>query len=736
MRPFSFFTRAKSTAAAARAPQVGALWPYSGSYAEIADEGTQRPPPSIGSPTLVWHLGIWPKAKIVELDPKMYDISVSLRDRIANYEKHNKQFFEDLGTMLEGLQAKGRIAGYTPRRLNLSKRTLAAEHLGDPDYHSFEVCQPQSVTFTLWWQDDAGGTKLNTGQARPSVGDLRVRVQAQTHLDHATISFFIDVAKPWNAERMFAGDGVSGARRKRIFDYMAQIKAIGAGQISQGIIDRDRLPERAVSAADAATLGDAADYCYRGVWAEFASAFGLGSVVASGGVTTFEVGEVFADLRTVVLAVDGLATGAEKSRVAKAAAMRTELGISSEHAQRVGADATVGVGQFPRFDHAAGEPNTVLKAFWPFMRRMTPRADDREFVACGIFDWRALYIAPLGLHTSNLDENANAGVFERDEGDALEAIVPGDALPTDDQGIVPMRQLLLTKSEPHRQQLGRIVERVNSIGTMRLFALRNWGTIQNASIYVRLIGEQLDGVLAFWNARRNLIDDILPARTRSKELYPDVTDARPTKQPIESVKDQLRKDTRVDALTDLINYAERRLGDISAALDRNIGQGGSGRLLYVINRSAFYVHEFRRLLETLKVDNIDTWVTYTQFIERGVAPIFDQIERTGGRLVSLRSRLQSVTDMVQTGALIVQTEATQYNTKTLRRLASNASVTRMGAAGVTAGLALQILDRDILLRVTSMTPTERDIAFVLMMVFAIWQFVLGAIEASKQIEKS
>ena len=62
--------------------------------------------------------------------------------------------------------------------------------------------------------------------------------------------------------------------------------------------------------------------------------------------------------------------------------------------------ASVGTAPFatfsadPRFAADGLEPNAVAKAYWPLVRRITPRADFREHVACGVMDWRA---APDGL---------------------------------------------------------------------------------------------------------------------------------------------------------------------------------------------------------------------------------------------------------------------------------------------------------------------------------------------------
>ena len=652
-RAFQLFAQGAGGARRRRA-EADALWGYSESYVEIAEEGTQRPPPSFGSPAVAWHIGIWPKAS-AELS---LDVN-ALPKRVERYEENNERFFTDLSNFLAALQKRGRIDGSPVQVLDLTPRPLA-----DKRVHSFKVCQPQSLTFTLWWQDQAGQGRLNERQAKPSPDDLRVRVQAQTHLDHATVSFFVDAARPRGSRRVLSSKSATGARRTKIFEHAERTKAICDRQMRTGAVNFDRLPEREVSASDAAALRAAADYCYSELWDEFVAAFGFGSVVAADGAPEDRIGEVFASFRTLILAVKG--ASAQSTLI-------DESGPTSEDAEvRAG---TIGSGRFPTFDNESGEPNTVLKAYWPFMRRMTPGADDREFIACGVFDWRALYIAPLGLKAQS---------FERDEVDDLTAIIPGGAVPEPGDPRTPIRQLFFTRGEPNRQQIGRIVERINAIGTMRMFTLRNWGTIQNAGIYIRLIGEQLDGILSNWSKERKRIEERHPAlRARNVAWFGG-------RLPIPGANQQADVDARVDELTRLINATEAQLIAIGAVLDEEIGQGGSGRLLYVINRSKLFIGEFERLLETLKIGNVETWVTYPQFVDRGLAPVFVSTERIGARLISLRERLQSVTAMVQTGALIVQTEATSNNTQTLRRIATNANALQIGVLGIVVGLIVQI----------------------------------------------
>jgi hypothetical protein len=60
-----------------------------------------------------------------------------------------------------------------------------------------------------------------------------------------------------------------------------------------------------------------------------------------------------------------------------------------------------------------------------------------------------------------------------------------------------------------------------------------------------------------------------------------------------------------------------------------------------------------------------------QLVKRGLKPAFDFIDGVGDRLVGLRTRLQTVLEAIETGALVTQTAATRQNTMALRRIADS-----------------------------------------------------------------
>jgi hypothetical protein len=247
----------------------------------------------------------------------------------------------------------------------------------------------------------------------------------------------------------------------------------------------------------------------------------------------------------------------------------------------------------------------------------------------------------------------------REEARSVDTEIPAGQLPAvstfppiGSKGEEPVHYLLITKGEPHRRQVGRIIERVNSMGTMRLIALRDYSIIRDASTHIQLHGQELDRMMRKWSKKRSEI------RTRFQQQ-------KEGKSEDDSRTIQDREDRELQELADEV---EKDLIALSAALDE-VGLRAVHGLHFRINRSRYYVCEFESLLASLRIGNIDTWVSYDQFVTRGLKPAFDFIDGVGVRLLGLRARLQTVLEGIETSALVTQTSATRENTMHLRRIA-------------------------------------------------------------------
>ena len=687
------------------------LGPYTPQYGTITGTGHTRPTQEIGSPTLVWHVAVWPAKDCDPQDARptveKFDLEKLKAARksqaIADVFKkaviaHNTQRealiggpgggdgVSSLNALLHKLQKAGLANvpdadndGPSPdrRREEYFDLVYADEDApsGKDDGLRLKFTTPGSRGITLWWRDRIGDKPNRSPMAMPGYEPLRVRVQVETEIDYFAITFLIDVGNPWNAGQVFSSAEALGERRRKIFGCIEGIREkcegdlVGSGgSLDKPLVPLDRVPptdldhtqsleehirtlgerieKESVPAAETAVLLEASKYLYAGVWNEFCEDFGFEFKDIPG-----TKGRVFANFRGLVMSTAGADHLRDKDKPAPWAPEDGSVGPRLDAMPPTERRATASPGKQPfrKFDGEGTEPNAVVKAYWPFIRRIKPFADYREYIACGVFNWRALYITALGSPSEyDIGDESMGRSYEVPSGNLPELRDSagkrwlrrrGDpALPDDpllgEKGEEPVRYLLLTKYEPHRRQLGRIIDRINALGTMRLFALKGWSEIRDSSEHIRMRGQQLDQVMARWiEARReiNAIDD---------------------------------PDERNRTLSALNEVVELHLIEIAAGLD-GLGAGAIGGLPYRIARSHYFSQRFAEMTKTLNVGNIETWTSYDQFATRGLRPVFEFIEGVGDRLRALRQRLTNVMQSIQTSALVSQSEETRKNTRAL-----------------------------------------------------------------------
>jgi hypothetical protein len=298
---------------------------------------------------------------------------------------------------------------------------------------------------------------------------------------------------------------------------------------------------------------------------------------------------------------------------------------------------------------------------------MSPGVPDRDWVACAIVDWRAIFVSPLG---------SRAEVSLDARGMPLSQPVTRHW---------PERFLVLSKGEPNKQQIGRFIERIPSLETMRTFALRNLGLIQNCYHYLGVLTFELDNVLKFWNERRKLLKNRFGIKRSSdtaleldldelgKYVDAEISKIDQDETRFEGVQDAAyeRKEGLYYELLSVLNEnIEKKLIEITADME-GMGPRGSGHVLQDIQHATYYIDEFNRMVKTLEIGNLHGWINYQQFADRGMRPTFNMIQRAGDRLSGAQERSKALTDVIQVSGLIVQSDATRRNTAVLRSIASD-----------------------------------------------------------------
>src|SRR5262245_45820782 len=313
------------------------LWRPTAHYGRLLTEGRNRPAPSIGSPTLIWHLAIWRKRIVGDGGYK----ETSTKRNVKKYLDHNREFFQEISTFLRRLQDRGLASSGIPRDIALQRIPIpGARNDGRDPFERFEVFLPQSMNFDLWWMDGANAknpnTRLQEGSSTKEEveGATRVFVQFQSFQDHVTCTFYMDIAQKFDGNQILDADELAncGARKRRIGEILHIIRKASLGQIKSGAINApERIaPNNMVIPADLQVdpteLRAAVDYVYREIWEEFQGAFGF--ELANSGAEGLKSGVVFANLRGALLSHRGLDTPADEARRAHIVKLKELNGIS------------------------------------------------------------------------------------------------------------------------------------------------------------------------------------------------------------------------------------------------------------------------------------------------------------------------------------------------------------------------------------------------------------------------
>jgi hypothetical protein len=715
--------------------------PYSDQYETILSQGQIRPAPSFGAPTLVWHVAIWPRRTMQDAhgeaepcDPND-TAGVSHEAAKAAFAARRAAWLDDINRFLRDLQIRCARRAGPPRQLkpvvphDLRRHTPSGDTEAEKLLEPIPTLEEEIVPFTLWWGD-------RTAKA-PDPDAIRICVHPEVNGDYAAVSFYMDLGQRWGEPHAPASDPAMGLRRRLLLDAVEDIRRICDAQLDPAAphgaaaVDLPASPEVLHSPDRRAPkeLQDALkahrNLLYVDIWEAFSQEMSCRLEDIAG-----DRGEVFANFRGLVMSTAG-ARGTAPHYIPQGAETAS-----------VGTAPLASFSADPRFGADGVEPNAVAKAYWPLTRRITPRADFRDHVACGVMDWRAIYITDTGAYSQYVAGQERPASQTEEEGEAAirvplhllsEAEKPLAAVvgPFDSQvrkrvgarpgNNHPVRYLLLTKHEPNPREIGRIAECINTMGTARLYAFKDWATLRDADPHLRLLGQELDRLARQWSGDRHLIgrlSDLRTMRRAAREMrrlkralrgaistrdvqvrvqafeardqwpaealdrlrlgLPAHVPRRPLAWPLRlavrlryfydggryrealaSLESSRAADIRERALYALAQRTEADLAAVSAKLDE-LALGAVGGLSFRLERSAHHARQLRVLMKALRVNSIPTWVSYEELAERGLAPAFDHMRRLGQRLQAERARLRAIAESVEASALRGQSATTRH----------------------------------------------------------------------------
>jgi hypothetical protein len=404
------------------------LWRPTQHYGRLLSEGRNRPAPSIGSPTLIWHLAIWR----TRIEGGGEYTQTSTTENVQKYLKHNREFFGEISRFLRRLQDRGLISGSTPQDIDLNKIPISFTPSNSQNH--FEAFLPQSMNFELWWLDGADINNPNRPLDKSKAtkeekdGATRVLVQFQSFQDHVTCTFYMDIAQKFDGNQILDADELSscGARKKRVGNILHCIRKASLGQIASGTINA---PEPAdsddpsISSELRVSLEEVqkeVKYIYEDIWEDFRGAFGF--ELPNSGSEGLKFGVVFVNLRGLLISHRGLKTPADNVRRSQIARLRELNSIpqwgSSESrglperawkpSERAAGDT---LGPVDLFDKKSSEAEVVLRSFGPFLEAMSPGVPGRDWVGCAILDWRAIFVSPLGSRAGGVGRCEQSPAF-------------------------------------------------------------------------------------------------------------------------------------------------------------------------------------------------------------------------------------------------------------------------------------------------------------------------------------
>lgn len=280
------------------------------------------------------------------------------------------------------------------------------------------------------------------------------------------------------------------------------------------------------------------------------------------------------------------------------------------------------MGDDPRLPAAEGmspaQANEVLEARRLSIGSAFPEGRDREFVGGLLLGGQAVFVSTFGSSVPDQIANGSAALYRFEEG----------YLPAS-------RYMLLLDRRPDSGQLGRLLERIHSVETFRLAALRNLKEVRDAADEIRFFGLKLDRLnAADYQGQRDLLDEIL-ARLRAQ------------------------------------------------------AQAVRGGLSYRISRSELYASEYRSRLAELRSKQIEGWQPYQDFFERRTAHTYEMISSVKALRSALMDRVQLLLERLQWHELTEVQRDAQSTLKSTDSIAYVATVFGSAALGVEIGPALQ-----------------------------------------------
>lgn len=305
-----------------------------------------------------------------------------------------------------------------------------------------------------------------------------------------------------------------------------------------------------------------------------------------------------------------------------------------------------------RFDREGDlNPNAtaLLKSRWPFVIAANASADDRDIVTSFMLGKRAIYVTAMGARTKK-----------------------SFLAPRHYSDVQAVRYIIFVRSGADKYQLGRLIEHINTMGTFRLAALKEFSLFRQIGTKIRIYGHLMDEASNKFN---ELIKNQNPEDSVPEHSEPDTMTVDWTAPPGDP-----RNPLTFIQETGNIRRLQNALCGIQAQiyLDASAFTGG---LSFRVSRASYYVNALKQRLPDLEIERIAPYQSYNAFVRRRLFSVFDYIFDIGERANRLSARISRLLDAIQTKALVDLTfniqnlnHSTAVQTRALALISSQASI--------------------------------------------------------------
>ena len=413
-------------------------------------------------------------------------------------------------------------------------------------------------------------TRYQMFRVRISYGGLPVSISLELHDEYFTLSTLIDLAWPATPNTHKARDadyeniGALADAMNSFVDITARQYAAACHQDSESIKGDSRRslegPYRTI---------------YEEVWKIFFARI-FQPAHRNSGQNRHSLGNMFADFRGFIVCADDEALSVRPARFKKLPSTAARVGSNTFDAldalRRV--DALV---PWLKADPAFTSQDDDKDADW---------TEPVEFTLTKFLDHRVIYGSALGAQLSR-----RRGVQ------------------------APVTNITMARNQA-RWQLGRLVDRVQTLGTLRLAALYDFQFLIEAGYNLRQIDSKLERL--------------------SGRLLPDMLDNH-TPEPTETIR----------AMTTELIRLSRQLTRTGASLKYQMPSIAGG-LAHRAERSRYYRLQFERIAKDLREQRIEGFPTYEEATTRRLGGIYELIDMIGGRYARLQSKVELIMQELQT----------------------------------------------------------------------------------------